>query len=135
MRSGKVRSCRVLPASDHPDFSEKIIAASENSAVGIALAAAALVTTISGPPLAVALNNQGFAKEEFRASLGIIRLAESSLTAIAYGSAGLLTPASLLLIPQIVPGVAIGAGCFARRVRPGAVPEWPAHRTPWAASI
>src|SRR5205823_5191181 len=66
------------------------------------------VTTISGPPLAVALNNQGFAKEEFRASLGIIRLAESSLTAIAYGSAGLLTPASLLLIPQIVPGVAIG---------------------------
>src|SRR5262245_57311599 len=28
------------------------------------------VTTISGPPLAIALNNQGFAKKEFRAALG-----------------------------------------------------------------
>ena len=66
------------------------------------------VTTISGPPLAVALNNQGFAKQEFRASLGAIRLAESSLTAIAYGYAGLLTADSVGLIPQILPGVAIG---------------------------
>jgi uncharacterized membrane protein YfcA len=72
------------------------------------------VTTISGPPLAVALNNQGFAKHEFRASLGLIRLAESSFTALAYLYAGLLTPPSLLLIPMIVPGVAIGvpAGAF-----------------------
>src|SRR6185503_8179566 len=66
------------------------------------------VTTISGPPLAVALNNQGFSKQEFRAALGIIRLAESTFTAVAYGSAGLLTPTSLALIPLIVPGVAIG---------------------------
>ena len=66
------------------------------------------VTTISGPPLAVALNNQGFAKQEFRASLGIIRLAESSMTAVAYWSAGLLTAESMALIPQILPGVAIG---------------------------
>src|SRR5688572_645668 len=35
------------------------------------------VTTISGPPLAIALNNQGFAKREFRAALGLVRLAES----------------------------------------------------------
>ena len=78
------------------------------------------VTTISGPPLAVALNNQGFAKEEFRASLGIIRLAESSFTAIAYLYAGLLTAPSLLLIPLIVPGVALGVpiGAFLiQRVR------------------
>ena len=47
------------------------------------------VTTISGPPLAIALNNQGFAKKEFRAALGVVRLAESSLTAIAYAYAGL----------------------------------------------
>ena len=66
------------------------------------------VTTISGPPLAVALNNQGFAKQEFRASLGIIRLAESSMTAVAYWSAGLLVADSMALIPQILPGVAIG---------------------------
>jgi uncharacterized membrane protein YfcA len=78
------------------------------------------VTTISGPPLAVALNNQGFAKEEFRASLGIIRLAESSFTAVAYLYAGLLTAPSLLLIPLIVPGVALGVpiGAFLiQRVR------------------
>mgnify|MGYP003693689389 CR=1 FL=1 len=41
------------------------------------------VTTISGPPLAVALSNQGLAKQEFRAALGIIRLAESSMTAVS----------------------------------------------------
>ena len=75
------------------------------------------VTTISGPPLAVALNNQGFAKQEFRAALGAIRLAESSLTAIAYGSAGLLTADSLGLIPQILPGVAIGVPVGAFLIR------------------
>src|SRR5262245_42740117 len=53
------------------------------------------VTTISGPPLAVALSNQGFAQTEFRAALGFVRLAESSLTAIAYASAGLITTSSI----------------------------------------
>ena len=75
------------------------------------------VTTISGPPLAVALNNQGFAKQEFRAALGAIRLAESSLTAIAYWSAGLLTADSMGLIPQILPGVAIGVPVGAFLIR------------------
>jgi len=42
------------------------------------------VTTISGPPLAVALNNQQLSKQEFRAALSFVRLAESILTAIAY---------------------------------------------------
>jgi len=79
------------------------------------------VTTISGPPLAVALSNQGFAKQEFRASLGLVRLAESSLTAVAYASAGFLTPTSIGLIPQILPGVALGVPIGAyliRHVRP-----------------
>ena len=66
------------------------------------------VTTISGPPLAVMLNNQGLAKQEFRAALGLIRLAESSMTAIAYVSAGLFTASSMALIPEILPSVAIG---------------------------
>ena len=66
------------------------------------------VTTISGPPLAVMLNNQGLAKHEFRAALGLIRLAESSMTAIAYLSAGLFTTSSIALIPQILPSVAVG---------------------------
>src|SRR5919197_1387092 len=66
------------------------------------------VTTISGPPLALALNNQGFSKMEFRAALGFIRLVESSLTAIAYLTAGLFVRESLALVPQILPAVAIG---------------------------
>ena len=66
------------------------------------------VTTISGPPLAVMLNNQGLAKHEFRAALGLIRLAEASMTAIAYVSAGLFTSSSMALIPRILPSVAIG---------------------------
>jgi hypothetical protein len=66
------------------------------------------VTTISGPPLAILLNNQGLAKREFRAALGVVRLAESSMTAVAYGYAGLFTATSLSLIPWIVPSVIIG---------------------------
>jgi uncharacterized membrane protein YfcA len=78
------------------------------------------VTTISGPPLAVALNNQGFSKQEFRAALGVIRLAESGMTAIAYTTAGLFTASSLALIPRITPSVLIGVPIGAlviRRVR------------------
>jgi uncharacterized protein len=66
------------------------------------------VTTISGPPLAVLLNNQGFGKREFRAALGVVRLAESSFTAVAYLAAGLITSTSIRLVPQILPGVLIG---------------------------
>jgi uncharacterized membrane protein YfcA len=75
------------------------------------------VTTISGPPLAVMLNNQGLAKHEFRAALGFIRLAESTLTAIAYLYAGLFTYRSLTLIPQILPSVAIGVPIGAQLIR------------------
>jgi hypothetical protein len=66
------------------------------------------VTTISGPPLAIMLNNQGFAKKDFRAALGIIRLAESSMTAVAYAYAGLFTMQSISLIPWIVPSIIVG---------------------------
>ena len=66
------------------------------------------VTTISGPPLAIMLNNQGLAKRDFRAALGVVRLAESSMTAVAYAYAGLFTVQSLALIPWIVPSIVIG---------------------------
>jgi len=66
------------------------------------------VTTISGPPLAIMLNNQGLAKRDFRAALGVVRLAESSMTAVAYAYAGLFTTQSLGLIPWIVPSIVIG---------------------------
>lgn len=66
------------------------------------------VTTISGPPLAIMLNNQGFAKKDFRAALGVVRLAESTMTAAAYAYAGLFVAPSLALIPWIVPSIVIG---------------------------
>ena len=75
------------------------------------------VTTISGPPLAVMLNNQGFAKKEFRGALGFIRLAESTFTAIAYAYAGLFTMTSISLIPQILPSVIIGVPIGVRLIQ------------------
>ena len=75
------------------------------------------VTTISGPPLAVALSNQGLAKEDFRAALGFIRLAESSMTAVAYAFAGLYSRSSFALIPQILPSLAIGVPIGAQLIR------------------
>jgi uncharacterized membrane protein YfcA len=84
---------------------------------GLGLGVLYSVTTISGPPLAVLLNNQGLDKREFRAALGFIRLAESSFTALAYLTAGLITMRSNLLIPQILPGVLIGVPIGAALVR------------------
>jgi hypothetical protein len=81
------------------------------------------VTTISGPPLALALSNQGLAKREFRAALALVRLAESTLTAVAYLSTGMITGQSLGFVPFIVPSVAIGVplgGWIIRHVRPEA---------------
>ena len=75
------------------------------------------VTTISGPPLAVMLNNQGLAKREFRAALGFIRLSESTFSAIAYFTAGLITTQSMTLIPQILPSVLIGVPIGAWLIR------------------
>ncbi|HYT68517.1 MAG TPA: sulfite exporter TauE/SafE family protein [Vicinamibacterales bacterium] len=75
---------------------------------GSAVGALYSLTTISGPPLALFLNNQGLAKREFRASLGFIRVAEASFTAIAYWYSGLFTRETLLLVPAIVPSLAIG---------------------------
>jgi uncharacterized membrane protein YfcA len=85
------------------------------------------VTTISGPPLAMFLNNQGFARREFRASLGLVRLAESSLTAIAYLAAGLITRDSIGLIPQILPSVLIGVpigAVLVHRIAPETFRRW-----------
>jgi len=66
------------------------------------------MTTISGPPLALFLNNQGLAKREFRASLGFIRLAEATFTAIAYAYGGFFTREALTLIPAMIPSLLVG---------------------------
>ena len=66
------------------------------------------VTTISGPPLALLFNNQGYAKQDFRAALGVIRVGEAVLTGIAYYFIGLYSYGSMEIIPYIVPSVLLG---------------------------
>ena len=75
------------------------------------------LTTISGPPLAVLFNNQGLVKNEFRAGLALVRVAESSLTAIVYWHLGLFTAESLALTPPFLVAMLIGipAGAWAIR--------------------
>jgi len=70
-----------------PIKSEKSVGVAFGGGLGVLYS----VTTISGPPLAVMLNNQGFAKRDFRAALGVVRLAESTMTAVAYAYAGFFT--------------------------------------------
>ncbi|PYR79417.1 MAG: hypothetical protein DMF86_03655 [Acidobacteria bacterium] len=87
-----------------PIRSERSIGVPFGTGVGLLYS----LTTISGPPLALMLNNQGLAKREFRAALGFVRLAEATFTAIAYAYAGLYTSASFGVIPAILPGLLIG---------------------------
>jgi uncharacterized membrane protein YfcA len=71
------------------------------------------VTTISGPPLAILFNNQGLVKTEFRAGLALVRVAESSVTAIVYYQLGLFIAESANLLwvfaPCVLVGVPLGA--------------------------
>src|SRR3954447_9446632 len=80
---------------------------------GAALGILYSVTTISGPPLAILFNNQGLVKNEFRAGLALVRVAESSVTAIVYYQLGLFTAESesllFVFIPAVVVGVPFGA--------------------------
>jgi hypothetical protein len=65
----------------------------------------------------VLFNNQGLVKQEFRAGLGLIRVAESTLTAIAYYHLGLFAVDSLGIVPTIVPSVLIGIPLGAYLIR------------------
>jgi len=86
---------------------------------GTALGVLYSVTTISGPPLAILFNNQGLVKNEFRAGLALVRVAESSVTAIVYYQLGLFIIESeslfLVFIPTVAVGIPLGA-YFIRRV-------------------
>ncbi len=75
------------------------------------------VTTVSGPPLAILFNNQGLVKREFRAGLGLIRVAESTLTAIVYYHLGLFAAASQNMFVMILPGVIVGIPLGAYLIR------------------
>jgi uncharacterized membrane protein YfcA len=87
-----------------PIRSERLVGLPFGTAVGFLYS----VTTISGPPLAVLFNNQGLVKKDFRAALGMIRVAESTMTAFAYYQLGLFTEQSMSLVPLIAPSVVLG---------------------------
>jgi hypothetical protein len=80
---------------------------------GTALGVLYSVTTISGPPLAILFNNQGLVKNEFRAGLALVRVAESSVTAVVYYHLGLFIAESenilLVFLPCVLIGVPFGA--------------------------
>ncbi len=75
---------------------------------GVGIGTLYSVTTISGPPLALLFNNQGYAKQDFRAALGVIRVGEAVFTGIAYYFIGLYSYGSMEIIPYIIPSVLLG---------------------------
>jgi len=87
-----------------PLRSEHVIGLPFGSGVGFLYS----LTTVSGPPLALMFNNQGFVKEEFRAALGLIRITEALLTASAYYFLGLYSFESRSVLFSIAPSVLIG---------------------------
>ena len=84
---------------------------------GSALGVLYSVTTISGPPLAILFNNQGLVKNEFRAGLALVRVAESSVTAIVYYKLGLFIAESETLLWVFVPSVMLGIPLGAYTIR------------------
>jgi len=72
------------------------------------------LTTISGPPLALFLRNQGLTKDESRATIAQIRVAESTMTLAVYGlftqffGAKLIASPSLALLPYLALPVLLG---------------------------
>ena len=72
------------------------------------------LTTISGPPLAVFLRNQGMSKNEFRCAIAQIRVAESSMTLTTYAvfsaffGANLISAPAVGLLPSLIIPVLIG---------------------------
>ncbi len=97
-----------------PIHAERTVGVPFGAGVGILYS----LTTISGPPLALMFNNQGLCKQEFRAALGLVRVAESTFTAAAYYALGLYTISSseplLWIMPSVVVGVPLGAALIRR---------------------
>jgi uncharacterized protein len=62
---------------------------------GAAIGALYSATTISGPPLALFLNNQGLARDQFRAAIYLVRVVESVATTVAYLVLGLFAAPAL----------------------------------------
>jgi uncharacterized protein len=84
------------------------------AAVGAGIGFLYALTTISGPPMALFLRNQGLSKNAFRATIAQIRVAESTLTLGTYLAfdqflgAGLVKIPSVTLLPFLFGAVLVG---------------------------
>jgi uncharacterized protein len=72
-----------------------------STAVGPGIGFLYSLTTISGPPLALFLRNQGMSKNEFRCTIAQIRVAESSLTLGTYLAFDALLGTNLVSLPAL----------------------------------
>lgn len=86
-------------------------------AFGAGLGTLYAATTISGPPLSIFLGGQGYAKQEFRALMGAIRLGASLIAAASYASAGIVSHDATTVLAYMLPGVVAGIPVGARVVR------------------
>src|SRR3954451_4049459 len=84
---------------------------------GSALGVLYSLTTISGPPLAILFNNQGLVKNEVRAGLALVRVAESCVTALVYYKLNLFIPESQSLLVVLVPSALVGIPLGAYAIR------------------
>ncbi len=66
------------------------------------------ITTISGPPIALFWNNQGMKKQEFKAAIAQVRIAESYLTCISYYFLGLFTVTTFQIFSVTAPPILVG---------------------------
>jgi uncharacterized membrane protein YfcA len=87
-----------------PLKSERAVGMVTGAGVGALYAA----TTISGPPMALLFNNQGLVQRDFRAAMGLLRVAEALLAFATYFFLGLLNAESLRLSAWILPSVLLG---------------------------
>jgi len=81
----------------HPFKNERRSGAAVGPGIGFLYS----LTTISGPPLALFLRNQGMSKNEFRCTIAQIRVAESSLTLGTYLAFDSLLGTNLISLPAI----------------------------------
>ena len=90
------------------DDGRRLGRAGAGAAFGFGLGALYGTTTLSGPPLVLFLSRQRLDQDGFRAAMAAVRLAESSLAAIAYAVVGLLHRDAAVVALCIVPSVAVG---------------------------
>lgn len=79
---------------------------------GFAIGVLYSCTTISGPPLGLLFNNQGLARDDFRAAMSLFRVTQSVVTSLGYLGLSVYSPQSLglsfAILPCILAGIPVG---------------------------